>query len=290
VVAAGASVALLATRPALRTPAASHTGGRALRHVADSSGDGVRGAVGSFRDGAGWIAERRRDLVLDHAGEDLWREGGAGQHIGPVDVDERDAVAALGVTLPTVPAGLTGLIPLAPERSRWRGGSLGSSGWLSPDSVQVMPTGRTQRDVRPVCLSGSHECVSMGSVTTDFEADLSPGELALLQDAETDDVSFVWVLIDLGLRENPPSSPDWRPGSSEIESAFRALERLQSRGLIDVGRLEYVDGGPPGRVTPLRHVAEPLAAVRQRVEAEIASARRPDDWEFSCWVVATRTT
>jgi hypothetical protein len=130
----------------------------------------------------------------------------------------------------------------------------------------------------------------MGSVTTDSEADLSPGELALLQDAETDDVSFVWVLIDLGLRENPPSSPDWRPGSSEIESAFRALERLQSRGLIDVGRLEYVDGGPPGRVTPLRHVAEPLAAVRQRVEAEIASARRPDDWEFSCWVVATRTT
>jgi hypothetical protein len=76
----------------------------------------------------------------------------------------------------------------------------------------------------------------MGSMTTDSEADLSPGELALLRDAETDDVSFVWVLIDLGLRENPPSSPDWRPGPSEIESAFRALERLQSRGLIDVGR------------------------------------------------------
>jgi hypothetical protein len=130
----------------------------------------------------------------------------------------------------------------------------------------------------------------MGSMTTDSEADLSPGELALLRDAETDDVSFVWVLIDLGLRENPPSSPDWRPGPSEIESAFRALERLQSRGLIDVGRLEYVDRGPPGRVAPLRHVAEALAAVRQRVKAEIASARGPDDWEFSCWVVATRTT
>jgi hypothetical protein len=95
--------------------------------------------------------------------------------------------------------------------------------------------------------------------------------------------SWTW-----GLRGNPPSSPDWRPGPSEIASAFRALRRLHSRGLIDVGRLEYLDGGPPGRVAPLRHVPEPLADVRQRVEDEIASALRPNDWEFSCWVVATR--
>lgn len=67
-------------------------------------------------------------------------------------------------------------------------------------------------------------------VTTDPEPDLSPGEQALLLDAQTGDVSFVWVLIDLGLRENPPSSPDWRPGPHEIGSAFEALERLHSRG------------------------------------------------------------
>jgi hypothetical protein len=61
----------------------------------------------------------------------------------------------------------------------------------------------------------------MGSVTTDSEADLSPGELVLLRDAETDDVSFVWVLIDLGLRENPPSSPDWRPGPRSSRRSTR---------------------------------------------------------------------
>ena len=125
-------------------------------------------------------------------------------------------------------------------------------------------------------------------VTTDPEPDLSPGEQALLLDAQTDDGAFVWVLIDLGLRENPPSSPDWLPGPREIDSAFEALERLHSRGLIEVGRLEYRDGGPPGRVSPVRHIAEPLAVVRQRVEAKVASATQPTDGEFSCWVVAAR--
>jgi hypothetical protein len=66
------------------------------------------------------------------------------------------------------------------------------------------------------------------------------------------------------------------------------LERLHERGLIDVGRIVYVDGGPPGRVAPVRHIAEPLSVVRERVEAEIASADQPTDWEFSCWVVAAK--
>ena len=125
-------------------------------------------------------------------------------------------------------------------------------------------------------------------MTTDSGHGLTQGELTLLRDAETDDVFFVWVLIDLGLRGNPPSSPEWRPGVQDIEAAFHALERLQERGLIDVGRTEYVDGGPSGRVAPVRHIAEPLALVRERVEAEIASAVCPTDWEFSCWVVATK--
>lgn len=112
-------------------------------------------------------------------------------------------------------------------------------------------------------------------VTTDPGADLSPSELTLLRDARKDDVSFVWVLIDLGLRGNPPSDPDWRPGEHELDAAFHALERLHQRGLIDVGRIEYRDGGPPGRDAPVRHIPESLAAVRQRVEAAIESAHQP---------------
>ena len=128
-----------------------------------------------------------------------------------------------------------------------------------------------------------------GPVTTGSEPDLSPGEMALLRDAQTDDVAFVWVLIDLGLRGNPPeSSPDWQPGPDEIDLAFRSLERLHSQRLIEVGRVEYVDGGPPGRVAPVRHIPEPLAVARQRVEAAVATARQSTDWESSCWVVAAR--
>ena len=123
-------------------------------------------------------------------------------------------------------------------------------------------------------------------VPTDPEHGLTPGELTLLRDAETDDISFGWVLIDLGLCGNPPSTPGWRPGARDIDAAFHALQRLHERGLVEVGRTEYVDGGAPGRVAPVRHVAEPLAVVRERVEAEIASAVQSADWEFSCWVVA----
>jgi hypothetical protein len=125
-------------------------------------------------------------------------------------------------------------------------------------------------------------------VTTGPEPKLSLGEQALLLDAQTDDVSFGWVLIDLGLRGNPPRSPDRRPGAHEIDAAFDALERLQSRGLITVGRIEYLDGGPRGRVAPVRHVAEPIALVRQRVEAAVAAARQSTDWESCCWVVSTQ--
>ena len=97
----------------------------------------------------------------------------------------------------------------------------------------------------------------------------------------------MWVLIDLGLRGNPPSQPDWRPGPSEIGSAFATLERLRSRGLVEVGRVEYSMAAHRGRVAAVRHVAEPLAVVRERVEDAVASASGPTDWEFSCWVVAT---
>ena len=111
---------------------------------------------------------------------------------------------------------------------------------------------------------------------------LTPGELALLEDAATDDVSFLWVLIDLGLRGNPPESPK-PPSRDAVMTAFGSLETLVARGLIAVGRTEYIDQGPPGRVAPLRHVAEPLGDVLERVLAAVDGP----DWEHSCWVVAT---
>lgn len=49
---------------------------------------------------------------------------------------------------------------------------------------------------------------------------------------------FVWVLIDLGLRGNPPEDPAWRPGMREIDAAFHALSRLRELGLVEVGRME----------------------------------------------------
>jgi hypothetical protein len=74
---------------------------------------------------------------------------------------------------------------------------------------------------------------------------------------------------------------------SEIASAFSTLERLEGRGLIEVGRIEYIDPGSPGRLAQVRHVAEPIPLVRQRVEEAVALANNSMDWESSCWVVET---
>jgi hypothetical protein len=47
---------------------------------------------------------------------------------------------------PARPAVLTGPTPPGAVKGKGgEGGSLGSSGWLSPDSVEVMPTGRAER-------------------------------------------------------------------------------------------------------------------------------------------------
>jgi hypothetical protein len=48
------------------------------------------------------------------------------------------------------PADLTGPIPWI-RKAEWQWRVAWSPGRLSPDSVEVMPTGRTERDVRPVC-------------------------------------------------------------------------------------------------------------------------------------------
>lgn len=116
-----------------------------------------------------------------------------------------------------------------------------------------------------------------------MSSDLSRGEIELLIDGLSDDVAFVWVLIHFGIRGNPPAD-DRPPSPSEVEAAFSALHRLSHAGLVKVGHMEYLDGGPPGRVAPVKHVEEPLAEVRRRV---LGACGTGSDWEWSCWVVNT---
>ena len=104
-----------------------------------------------------------------------------------------------------------------------------------------------------------------------------------MSDGASDDVAFVWVLVHLGIGANSPdrSGP---PTVSEVERAFVVLDRLSQLGLVDVGKMSYIDGGPSGRVAPVKHVREPLPDVRERVLAAVVGG---GDWEFSCWVIST---
>ncbi|MDR6614094.1 hypothetical protein [Leifsonia sp. 1010] len=117
--------------------------------------------------------------------------------------------------------------------------------------------------------------------------ELTPAETELLAGTGYDDVALVWALIHLGIRTNPPPTPDWQPSDDDIAAAFGSFEKLSALGLISVGRMEYIDGGPPGRHAPVRHVSEALEDVRARVQNEVSAAQVATDWEFACWVVAT---
>lgn len=117
---------------------------------------------------------------------------------------------------------------------------------------------------------------------------LTDGELELLVDGLTDDISFDNALIDLGLRGNPPDRNE-PPDAAQADTAFRSYERLISAGHIRLGRVQYIDGGPAGRVAPVEHVEQPLAEVRARVEAACQTAADWGDWAFSCWSVNTAT-
>jgi hypothetical protein len=123
-------------------------------------------------------------------------------------------------------------------------------------------------------------------MTDPDRANLIAGEIQLLTDAETDDVSFDWVLIHLDIGVDHGNRVDWRPTNSDFDAAFMSLARLVDRGLVRVGHVEYVDGGPPGRVAPVRHVAEDLDRVRARVEARIRDPHDITDWAYSWWVVS----
>ena len=112
---------------------------------------------------------------------------------------------------------------------------------------------------------------------------LSRGEVELLVDGLSDDVAFHWVLVHLGIRRNPPTTPG-PPSAIEVDAAFQTIERLVDLGLIAAGRLEPDDGGPSGRPTPVHHVSEPLPVIRSRVDAALAAGT---DWEWTCWLVNT---
>jgi hypothetical protein len=116
---------------------------------------------------------------------------------------------------------------------------------------------------------------------------LTPGEMELLIDGLSDDVAFIWVLIHLGIRTNPPPTPDWSPAPSDLHEAFASLQKLTDLALIRVGRIEYVDGGPPGRLAPVKHIAEDMDEVVSRVEMAVGTARVSEGWAYSCWVVNT---
>jgi len=116
--------------------------------------------------------------------------------------------------------------------------------------------------------------------------ELTKGELKIFIDGLTDDVAFELVLIHLGIHESSRRR-DGPPVSQDIEEAFRSLERLSRLSLVRLGRIQYIDGGPPGRQAPVEHIEEPLSSVRARVEAACAAAQEWADWAFSCWVVNT---
>lgn len=130
------------------------------------------------------------------------------------------------------------------------------------------------------------QAVAVGDAAADG---LTAGETQLLIDGLSDDIAFHWALIDLGIRANPPvvNQP---PVAADIDAAFESFERLVARGLVRLGRMEYVDPTqPPGTVAPVKHVEEPIQLVRQRVEQACHEARTLPDWAFSCWLVTTET-
>lgn len=118
------------------------------------------------------------------------------------------------------------------------------------------------------------------------QPNLPNGELQLLIDGLTDVVSFDMALLHLGLRGNPPDRSE-PPNTAQIEVAFRRFEGLLTGGLIQLGRMQYVDGGPPGRVAPVEHIEERFQDVRSRVKEACRTAEDWGDWAFSCWTANT---
>jgi len=114
---------------------------------------------------------------------------------------------------------------------------------------------------------------------------LSDGEAELLIHGLADDVSFEWALICLGVRQNPPAT-DAPPDADQVAAAFASFEALIAAGFVHLGRIEHIDPETPPPA-PVRHIAEPIDVVRERVERACAEAKHWSEWSFSCWLVTT---
>jgi hypothetical protein len=117
----------------------------------------------------------------------------------------------------------------------------------------------------------------------DSDLTFTEREAALLLEGLDDDVSFFWALIHLGIRTASLTDLE-PPGSEEIELAFRSFERLTAPGYCHIGHITYVDSGRERE--GVVHVAEPLEAVRTRVETRCSDGS--EDWVGSCWLVNTQ--
>jgi hypothetical protein len=138
-----------------------------------------------------------------------------------------------------------------------------------------------------IALAASARTGHPALVPCDSRGDLSAGEIELLIDGLSDDVSFDWALIHLSLRCNAPGD-DVPPSPGTIGAAFEHFERLLDRNLVELARIEYVDPNqPPGTVAPVKHTSEPIADVRNRVEKACAAPADWGNWAFSCWLVNT---
>jgi hypothetical protein len=114
---------------------------------------------------------------------------------------------------------------------------------------------------------------------------LGDGELEILVDGLSDEVAFIYVLSHLGLVDASEAAPG-PDRAAAVEQAIDHLRRLVDRELIQVGRTEYVDVGPPGRLAPYRHVAEPPTDVWTRLRQDSLNAD-PHALDWSCWSVNT---
>jgi hypothetical protein len=116
---------------------------------------------------------------------------------------------------------------------------------------------------------------------------LTRGEVEILIDGLSDDVSFQWALIHLGIHGNPRAEKA-PPSTEEIAAAFASFERLVAGGLAKLGRIESVGPAPPpGSLASVKLVQEPIRDVRERAERECRSAKHSSDWTFCCWLVNT---
>ena len=116
---------------------------------------------------------------------------------------------------------------------------------------------------------------------------LSAGEIEILIDGLSEDVSFEGALVHLGIWSNAAAQGD-PPNGDEIATAFVSFERLVGEGYARLGRIEPLAHARRGPLAPLRHVEEPTGTARRRVGRACRRATATTDWACCCWIVNTQ--